>query len=451
MKEFIRKVVRKVVMFGVGANLTKTDESIKEIAQKHELIQKQHARLLNEHANSIQYFADTLADKSFLIGCNSDEIRKQIIEIKKIQVQLKELEYQSKESEGCVYQVVPVFKSGDAIGNFALFIKRILDGYGISSEIYCYENLSDLNEIHDMKDFPATCSKDVILLHMAAENEFVEIMEAYSAQKGLFYHNITPSHFFHEFDEFAERSTEKGRVQVELLKSKVDFCITVSEYNKFELQNMGYEVPVHVVPIPFEKKDYDNIESEHVKEKLIDGKKNILFVGRIAPNKKIEDLIEAYQVYYDNYDEDVRLILLGNYNNNDKYYNYLKEKVRSQDYIVFTGHINTEEWITYYKYADVFLCLSEHEGFCVPLVEAMAYQIPIIAYDSSAVGETLGDAGILLRDKKADVVARAIDELFKSDELANAIRKKQRQRMKKFDSKIIAENIKNIVAKVVED
>lgn len=451
MKEFLRKVIRKVVLFGIGGALNEMDERCKKNYCKQELMLKEQADLLSEHANSIQYFAETLAEKSFLIGCNSDEIKRQVVEIKKIQIQLKEVLCKEETSESHIYQVVPVFKSGDAIGNYALFIKRILDDYDILNEIYCYENLSDLQVIKNIKDFPITSSKDAILLHMAAENEFADIMDAHSAKKVLFYHNITPSYFFEGFDDFAEQSTKRGRIQVDTLKQTVDACITDSEYNKTELQDMGYNVPIHVVPIPFKKEDYTGIESEQVKAMLTDGKKNILFVGRIAPNKKMEDLIESYQTYCDGYDKNVRLILLGNYNTNDKYYNYLKEKIRPGDDIIFTGHIKSEEWITYYKYADLFLCLSEHEGFCVPLVEAMSYQIPIVAYDSSAVGETLGQAGILLKSKNPNVVAKAIHQIFNDKEYVDEIRSKQQERMHTFDSKLVAENLRNIVEKIVED
>lgn len=444
MKKLVRKIVKKVVLFGIRDTLNEIDGLSKENYQKLELV-------LEEQAKSIQYFAETLAEKSFLIGCNSNELKRQINEIKKIQIQLREMVNKVETSENHIYQIVPVFKSGDAIGNYALFIKHVMDNYGIPSEIYCYENLSGLKDIKNIEEFPVTSSKDAILLHMAAENEFAEIMEAYSAKKVLFYHNITPSHFFDGFDDFAEQSTKKGRVQVETLRQKVDFCVTDSEYNKSELRDMGYNVPIYVVPIPFEKADYASIESEQVKAMLADGKKNLLFVGRIAPNKKMEDLIETYQRYYDEYDKDVRLILLGNYNANDKYYSYLKEKIRPKDDIIFTGHIKTEEWITYYKYADLFLCLSEHEGFCVPLVEAMSYQIPIIAYDSSAVGETLGQAGILLKDKNSNAVARAIYQIFNDKECVDEIRKKQQERIHTFDSKLVAEQLKNIVKKIVED
>lgn len=458
MKELIRKIVRKVVLFGVRDILHEMDELSENNYQKLEQVLteqanrlSEQANLISEHSNSIQYFAETLAEKSFLIGCNASEIKRQVVEIKKIQIQLKEATNKEEICESRIFQIVPVFKSGDAIGNYALFIKSVMDNYGLPSEIYCYENLSDLKEIKNIEEFPVTNSKDAILLHMAAENEFAEIMEAYSAKKVLFYHNITPSHFFDGFDDFAEQSTKRGRIQVDTLKQTVDACITVSEYNKAELQDMGYNVPIHVVPIPFKKEDYTGIESEQVKAMLTDGKKNILFVGRIAPNKKMEDLIESYQTYYDGYDKNVRLILLGNYNTNDKYYNYLKEKIRPGDDIIFTGHIKNEEWITYYKYADLFLCLSEHEGFCVPLVEAMSYQIPIVAYDSSAVGETLGQAGILLKGKNPNVVAKAIHQIFNDKEYVDEIRNKQQERMHTFDSKLVAENLKNIVKKIVED
>lgn len=440
VKELLQKIKRKIVAFGRRILNRRTTSSMQQLEQ-----------LVKKHSESIQWFSDTLAAKSYLIDCNTDELRKQRAEFKKIQIQFKEAVEKTHSDEMRIFQIVPTLNAGDAIGNYTLYIRDTLADMGISADIYCYENLSGLPDIKTVDELPVTTEKDMIFLHMAAENDFVEVMEAYRAKKILFYHNITPSHFFHGFDEFAEGVTKRGRIQLDYLKRKVDACIADSEYNKSELRELGYGVPIYVVPIPFEKEDYSNIESVKVKEKLSDGKKNILFVGRIAPNKKMEDLIESYQMYYDNYDKNVRLILLGNYNASDKYYQYLQTKLRPEDDIVFTGKIKTEEWITYYKYADLFLCLSEHEGFCVPLIEAMSYQIPIIAYDSSAVGETLGDAGILLKSKNPEEVARTIHQIFNDKECVDEIRKKQQQRIHAFDSKLVAQKLNNVVTRIGEE
>ena len=139
----------------------------------------------------------------------------------------------------------------------------------------------------------------------------------------LFYHNITPSEFFEGFDEEAEQSTKTGREQLKKLISVVDCCITDSKYNREDLRQIGYTCPIHVLPIPFEKKNYEGIEVPAVKETLSDGKTNLIFVGRIAPNKKIEDVIRCYQIYKQIYNPNARLILVGGYQPEGKYYQYL--------------------------------------------------------------------------------------------------------------------------------
>lgn len=499
MKDLIRKIIRRIVWFAFREQWNVYQAELDELKTRVEgytnTIQYVTATLAEKsflidglqnkadaHTNTIQYVTDTLMDHSYRIGVLEEsanglniqipgdssqlaatfadvsnkinillnEFDSQKVALKKIDIKLTERTIEKESEKPAVYQFVPSFRQGDAIGNHVAFIDEVLKKNGIPTQIYCEENLSKRKDIKLLDQMESTSKNDIILFHMASENYGVKLLDAFSAKKVMMYHNVTPDHFFHGFDNMAEISTRNGRRQAKELTKTVDICMTVSQYNKHELEEMGYDVPIHVVPIPFAKEEYTGAESDEVKARVCDGKKNIIFVGRVAPNKKFEDLIESYQYYRDNYNSNVRLILVGSFNKKDRYYQFLEKKIRPKDDIIFTGHISTEEWNTYYRNAHLFLCMSEHEGFCVPVIEAMSHQIPIIAYDSSAVGETLGNGGILLEDKAPEVVAEKINWLFNNESFVEKMKESQKERIKKFAPDIISGQLMNTIREIME-
>ena len=499
MKKFIRKILGKLVLFALGDYadgviaikenqkcVMETTEELKKITDRlcsqsesqTQTLQyltetltdksywldmvRQDTNVLKEvqeqlkvqsesQTQTLQYLTETLMDKSYWLDVLRSDVETQKISLRKMEIRLHENLYRKEVSNASVYQIVPVFKKGDAIGNHALFIDQVLRENHVPTQIYCEKNLSDRTDVKKIDELGATTEKDIILLHMAAENRFANLLDAYSARKVMVYHNITPDRFFRGMDEMAEKSTKMGRQQVKALQNVVDSCLADSQYNKQELEEMGYSVPIHVVPIPFSKETYAGAESLKVKEHICDGRKNLIFVGRVVPNKKFEDLITSYQYYRDHYDENCRLILVGSYSKQDRYYQSLQKMLRPQDDIIFTGHISTEEWITYYRYAHLFLCMSEHEGFCVPVIEAMSHQIPIVAFASSAVGETLGDGGVLIKDKSPDTVAQEIHTVLSDEAFAQELRRRQLKNMERFSPERVSKQLINIIKLIMEE
>jgi glycosyltransferase involved in cell wall biosynthesis len=169
-----------------------------------------------------------------------------------------------------------------------------------------------------------------------------------------------------------------------------------------------------------------------------DGRINILFVGRVAPNKKIEDLIKVTFYYKKFISPLVRLIIVGKTTALPAYYHALvkfaDDFLLAPEEICFTGHLPDDEMFAVYRAADVFLSLSEHEGFCLPLVESMIFDLPIIAYDSTAVPDTLDGAGILIRDKRAERVAELLDIVTRDQNLRENIIRGQRERLVKLQA-----------------
>ena len=179
----------------------------------------------------------------------------------------------------------------------------------------------------------------------------------------------------------------------------------------------------------------------------------IVFTGRVAPNKKHEDLIATFSYYKKYINPKSRLLLVGRYDFFPEYYRRLQKYVEQLgvEDVIFTGQVKFPDILAYYKVADVFLCLSEHEGFCVPLVESMMFDVPVIAYDSCAVGETLGGCGLLLNDKTPAVVAEAIERVRTDERLKHTIIENQKIRLKYFEHSRINAQFIDIINRLVQN
>ncbi len=228
--------------------------------------------------------------------------------------------------------------------------------------------------------------------------------------------------------------------------------ISKIEFNKQDLINMGYTCPIEVLPILIAFEDFKKKPSKKVLDLYDDDWTNIVFTGRVAPNKKHEDLIAAFTYYKTYINPKSRLIMVGSVTPGDAYFAQLERYLRElgvEDYH-FTGHIKFDEILAYYHLADVFLCLSDHEGFCVPLVESMYFNVPVVAYDSCAVGETLGGCGLLLDDKSPEVVAYAIDRVVKDKKLRAQMIACEQERLKHFEHERIKNQFLNAIERFVK-
>ena len=219
--------------------------------------------------------------------------------------------------------------------------------------------------------------------------------------------------------------------------------------DKNELLKMGYTCPMDIRPILIKFEDYKQTPDEATIKKYSDGKKNLVFVGRIAPNKKQENVIRAFYCYK-KLNPDSRLILVGSSTGMENYYERLVKYANALgigDDVIFPGHIKFSEILAYYRLADAFVCMSEHEGFCVPLVEAMFFDTPIIAYDTSAISDTLGGSGVLLDNNDPVFAAAVIDRVLTDEKFRESIIAGQRKRLEDFSY----ERIKAIFEKELTD
>lgn len=335
-----------------------------------------------------------------------------------------------------VIQLLPTLSFGDAIGNDTIALCGAIKDMGHTPEIYA-ENIdkrlpADIaKKVSKLKDLR---SDDIILYHKSTGTDLTFKLDSYKCRRIMIYHNITPPEFFRPYSIAATNLTEHGYKGVKYLSDKVEYVLADSAYNRAELLKMGYTCPIDVRPILIRFEDYKQAPDEEVVQKMSDGKKNLVFVGRIAPNKKQENVIRAFYQYR-LLNPDSRLIFVGSYQGMENYYERLVKYAKAlgiSDDVIFTGHIRFNEILAYYRTAHAFVCMSEHEGFCVPLAEAMFFDVPIIAYDTSAISDTLGGSGVLLDSNDPVFAAHVIDRVLSDEELRGHIIEGQRRRLQDF-------------------
>ena len=351
-----------------------------------------------------------------------------------------------------VNQWVPAAHRGDAIGNSARRVRAMLRGQGHSSDIYAMTIDGDLRG--DVLPFADTGARagDVTIFHFALPSPMTEAFAALPGRRVLQYHNITPASFFAPYDPQLFRLAALGRRELASLAGRVDLALGDSEFNRQELEALGF-APTGVLPIAVDTGRVTKAPRRPALERILsDGLINILFVGRIVPNKKIEDhirLAEMYKRYSDNY---YRFIFVGRDDGIPSYYaqvRALMDEFRMlPDRFWFTGPVPDEDLAAFYRWADVYVSLSEHEGFCVPIVEAMAADVPVLAYAAGAVPETLGGAGVLFSPKDLEYAAELLAMLVYDREVRRSVIEGQRRRLLDFAAENIEERLTETLAAI---
>ena len=351
-----------------------------------------------------------------------------------------------------VNQWVPAAHTGDAIGDSARRVRTLLRRQGHQAEIYALTIDEDLRgEIRPFASREAGAG-DVTILHYAVPSPMTEAFAHLRHGRVLQYHNVTPAHFFAPYDAGVFRLATLGREELATLVGRTDAALGDSEFNRCELTALGF-TNTAVFPIAV---DPDRIRQAPprpaLEQVLSDGLTNFLFVGRVVPNKKIEDHIRLAEHYKRYVDTDYRFIFVGKTDGVPRYYNtvrgLIEEYQMPSDRFVFTGSVPDEDLATYYRTASVYISLSEHEGFCVPLLEAMAADVPVLAYASTAVPDTLGGAGVQFAPKDLEHAAELLGELTFNDHFRARVIDGQRRRLEDFGDDRILRDLDHLLAMV---
>ena len=349
-----------------------------------------------------------------------------------------------------VNQWVPAAHKGDAIGDSARCVRAVLRAMGHESDIFSLTADDALR--HDIRPFsdPAARLGDVTIFHFALPSPMSAAFASLPHGRVLQYHNVTPARFFAPYAPALFRLASVARHELAGLAVATDLALGDSEYNRRELDAMGF-TRTGVMPIAVDVERLTSAPPQPVLDDILDdGLVNFLFVGRIAPNKMIEDhirLAEQYKRYVDAY---YRFIFVGRYDVVPRYYAAIRallgEYKMLEDRFIFTGPVSDAELAAYYRASSVYISMSEHEGFCVPLVEAMAMDVPVLAYSAAAVPDTLAGAGVQFAPKDLEYAAELLGMLAFEESPRQEVLAGQRRRLQDFRPPVIEQRLASVLA-----
>ncbi len=350
-----------------------------------------------------------------------------------------------------IHQIVAGYANGDAISNEARALRGLFRAWGYDSQIYSEQKriLPELRgEARDLAagrgDFQAD---GVVLLHLSIGSDVNDLFPALPGRKAILYHNITPPEYFRGVQEQTAHLLARGRQQARALAGSATVVLADSGFNAAEIAAMGHAHP-QVLPLVLDFSLLRARPDRRILRQYRDGMVNLLFVGRCAPNKKIEDLLNAFY-YFQRYVQPAsRLIHVGSYAGMEQYHALLLTRARELQLknVELVGAVRQGELNAYYDVARAFLCLSDHEGFCIPLLEAMTHDVPVVAYAAGAVPETLDGAGVLLREKRFDLVAEVLGRVCEDAPLRAALLRGQRERLARYERLDLAADLKRLLA-----
>jgi glycosyltransferase involved in cell wall biosynthesis len=323
-----------------------------------------------------------------------------------------------------IHQVLATLGYGDAIGNEVLGIQRVLRAAGYDSEIFSQtadpkvEHLTaGYDELRD-----ASHPDNILIHHFSIGSRASRLAYALPDRMVLIYHNITPPEFFVDINKELVRLCFRGRRELALYKTRCDLALGDSEYNQQELEALGFSPTGVLDVIP----GFDHLAGPAnytLAQAFDDDWVNVLFVGRVIPNKKFEDVIRAFHAYKTFFNRRSRLLLVGSHAGFDRYVTMLHRFIATlgaRD-VHLVGHVSNEELTAYYELADIFVCASEHEGFCVPIVESFHMGVPVLAYAATAVPSTMDGAGVLYATKDPMYLAALINAVIEDRQVADRI------------------------------
>jgi glycosyltransferase involved in cell wall biosynthesis len=351
-----------------------------------------------------------------------------------------------------IHQLLPNLACGDAISNQATFQREVLRDLGYQSEIFVQDLDDRMQELGRPIEPGAIASSDSLLYHHSIGTALTPHAIRHRGPKALIYHNITPASFFEPWDPAYARLLETGRRSLMELAPTFPISAGDSEYNAAELRQAGFHAP-RVLPIFVDPLRWDQPPAADWMNVLQDGRTNLLFVGRMAPNKCQHHLVEAFKEYL-SHDPHARLVLVGGWVDGDPYAKFVQDcahrfGIGSQ--VLLIQSCTDAQLQACYRRAHLFWSMSEHEGFCVPLVEAMWFDVPVLAYRSSAVPETLGTAGLMFTEKRWVELAALARLLVEDGELRRKVVASQRSRRSAFLPEAILPTFLNLVQAMDED
>ena len=346
-----------------------------------------------------------------------------------------------------IIQIAHALTKDDAASRQLINMDSMLRELGYDTAMYAHKVDSQLGDaVQTMEDFQAE-KEDIVIYHMTTGTSFNDWVAKYPQKIVMYYHNITPAKFFFGNAWGSWWKCIKGRRQLKKIVKNTFFSWAASEYSRKELEELGLKYTKEL-SIAVEPEKYTNYAPiQEMQDKYNDDITTLLMVGRGVPHKKLDEAIAAIAWYKENLSKKIRLVLAGNIKPSyGKKLHKMVQQLKVEENVIFTGKISNEELCTWFRITDGVLSLSEHEGFCVPLIEAMYFHIPIIAYRSSAIPDTIGGGGLLLPDKTPEYAAAIVNRVISDSDLKAYILNQQEKTLQRFSY----QNVENVLKKCLD-
>jgi glycosyltransferase involved in cell wall biosynthesis len=351
-----------------------------------------------------------------------------------------------------IHQVLATLGYGDAIGHEVLGIQRVLRSAGYDSEIFVETADHRLEPLtRDYRELVDFSRPDNLLFHhFSLGSKASRTAYALPDRMALVYHNITPPEYFVGVHRTLARQCFRGRRELRAYAGRCDLALGDSEFNRQDLEGLGFP-RTDVLPVVPDFSHLDRHPDWLIARDFDDDWTNVIFVGRVIANKKIEDVIRFFHAYHAFYNPRSRLLIVGAQSGFERYLASLHQLVAALGAtdVHFIGHVSDAELVAFYECADLFLCASEHEGFCVPLVESFYKQVPVLAFAATAVPATMDGAGVLYADKDPIHVATLMDAILSDAALQDRIVEGQTAAVERLRSKDFAGTLLRFVDRIL--
>ncbi len=344
-------------------------------------------------------------------------------------------------------QLLAGYADGDAISQEARFMRGILRDLGYESDIFVPEARiapSVRDDCLTLDEFDASIQKTTIL-HFSTRSQANELYMQAGGRRIVRYHNITPAHYYAGFDDCITQELKDAQDELCEGIKVTDSCWSASAYNAEKLELLGVK-DSRVLPLMFSTNEFEASIDSGVMNEFDDDFSNWLFVGRIAPNKCIEELIESFG-WYQTINPKSRLIIVGSVHGCPRYYAMLRLLVAQLDLrnVCFTGFVTNSARFSLYECADVFVTASRHEGYCLPLIEAMARKVPVVARQSGGMPEAMNGAGVAFDNLNPKELALLIQRVLCDQTLRDDVMQSQQTRMREIDERDLKQEILNLL------
>jgi glycosyltransferase involved in cell wall biosynthesis len=336
-------------------------------------------------------------------------------------------------NRGPLHQFLTGVTAGDAITDQALLIRDWLREAGYQSDIFAWHLHASMEaEVRPMSAYRRGRGETRGIYHHSIGSD----VPAFLAERGprliLIYHNVTPPEYFESSDPLRAYLARQGIEQLEGLRPHTDLALADSRYNETDLRQTGF-LRTAVMPLCLQAERYEGAVNDDLMKELAGSGPKILFIGRLAPNKRQEDLVKLLY-FLRRIQPQAQLYLIGDrwevgY---DRWVERLAADLKVADGVKLAGKVSHTDMITYLRAADLYVSMSEHEGFGVPLVESMLLDLPVVAYGVTAVPETMGEAGIVFYRKDFAHLAELVDLILADGALRQRIIAGQRSRVQHF-------------------